>query len=207
MTHPSTPLRYGCLVAVAALCVACSSAPPTPPQQSMGAAATSPRTASVVLISPTGEQKGQAMLTAVPTGVEIAITVAGLPPGRHGFHIHTGTACTPGPDPQGKTIDFGGAQGHFDPGNAHQHGRPGEPATKSHAGELPNLDVDASGNGTMRYVNTQVTLAPGVTSVVGRALVVHADPDDYQSNPAGNSGARLLCGTIEPMRGVGSVMG
>ncbi len=200
-------LRHGALVAATVLCVACGSAPRTPPHPSTGTAAASPRAASVVLATPAGEQKGQAMLTAVATGVEIAIAVTGLPPGRHGFHIHAGSGCTPGPDPQGKTIDFGGAQGHFDPGNAHRHGRPGDAATMSHAGELPNLEVEAGGNGSQRYVNTQVTLTPGATSVVGRTLVVHADPDDYQSNPAGNSGARILCGTIQPVHGVGAVVG
>ena len=49
----------------------------------------------------------------------------------------------------------------------------------------------------MRYVNPNVSLAAGPLSVLGRTLVVHADPDDYATDPAGNSGARVLCGVIQ----------
>lgn len=69
-----------------------------------------------------------------------------------------------------------------------------------HAGDAPNLLANAQGSATLRYVNPKITLVPGATSVIGRALVVHADPDDYKTNPAGNSGARVLCGVIEPAR-------
>ena len=65
-----------------------------------------------------------------------------------------------------------------------------------HAGDTPNLEVDASGQGTLRYTNTGVTLTPGPYSIAGRSLVVHASPDDYKTNPAGNSGARIACGLI-----------
>ena len=122
-----------------------------------------------------------------------------MKPGAHGFHIHANGACAPGPDASsGNTVDFGAAGGHFDPGAAHKHGRPGQAANEAHAGELPNLQVGADGRAVLRYVNAHVSLSPGPLSVLGRALVVHADADDYTSNPAGNSGARVLCGVIEP---------
>ncbi|WP_230681719.1 superoxide dismutase family protein, partial [Paracidovorax cattleyae] len=140
-----------------------------------------------------------AVLTETPSGVEIVAQVQGLSSGLHGFHIHANGQCAPGPDAAtGKTIPFGAAGGHFDPGMSHQHGHPGTPIDKAHAGELPNISVGADGRGTVRYLNSNVTLTPGKASIMGRALVVHEKEDDYKSNPAGNSGGRVLCGVIEP---------
>lgn len=178
-----------------------------PQNAATGAAAATPRSALVQLLTPGGARMGQAVLTATPLGVEVVLTASGLTPGNHGLHIHANGSCAPGADATtGNTVDFGAAGGHFDPGESRKHGRPGDPAHVSHAGDLPNLNADAAGNASMRYVNAQLTLAPGKASVIGRALVVHAGPDDYQTNPAGNSGARVLCGVIEPAQ-FGSVVG
>ena len=155
--------------------------------------------AMVKLMTPQGEPAGQAVLTSVPDGVEIVLNVEKLAPGLHGFHIHTNGQCAPGPDASGKTVAFGAAGGHFDPMGSMQHGDPTHSGTR-HAGDVPNLSADAQGKATLRFTNTMVTLAPGKTSVIGKALVVHADVDDYKTNPAGNSGARVLCGVIEPAR-------
>ncbi len=156
-------------------------------------------TASARLMTADGKPAGTAVLTETPTGVEIVAQVQGLTTGLHGFHIHANGQCAPGPDAAtGKTVPFGAAGGHFDPGMSHQHGQPGTAADKAHAGELPNINVGADGRGTVRYVNSNVTLTPGKASVMGRALVVHEKEDDYKSNPAGNSGGRVLCGVIEP---------
>lgn len=160
--------------------------------------AAAPVTAVAKLLTPQGQPMGQAIFTQTPKGVEIALTAEGLTPGLHGYHIHTNGACAPGPDPAtGRTVDFGAAGGHFDPGESGKHGRPGAPAHANHAGELPNLQADGAGKASLQYVNDQVALTPGKNSVMGRALVVHANPDDYQTNPAGNSGPRVLCGVIE----------
>lgn len=94
-------------------------------------------------------------------------------------------------------VDFGAAGGHFDPGNSRNHGRPGDDKAHAHAGELPALQADAGGRAVLRYLNTNLSLDRAPTSVIGRSVVVHADPDDYTSDPAGNSGARVLCGVIE----------
>ena len=106
----------------------------------------------------------------------------------HGLHIHTVGACTP---------DFAAVGGHFNPTTA-QHGldNPSGP----HAGDLPNLEIDADGNGTYEATTTLVTLAQGDNSLFdsdGSALVIHADPDDLITDPAGNSGDRIACGIIE----------
>ena len=106
----------------------------------------------------------------------------------HGLHIHTVGACTP---------DFAAVGGHFNPTTA-QHGldNPSGP----HAGDLPNLEIDADGNGTYEATTTLVTLDQGDNSLFdsdGSALVIHADPDDLITDPAGNSGDRIACGIIE----------
>lgn len=198
-------------LAGAAICLAvlagCSSAPPpaSPGTPAAGSASRSPAVAT--LLTPTGQPAGRAELTETPAGVEIAIVVQGLSPGQHGFHIHANGACAPGPDPAtGQTVAFGAAGGHFDPGHSRNHGRPGQPINHAHAGELPNIPVGADGNGTLRYLNPNVTLERAPHTVFGRALVVHANPDDYTSDPAGNSGPRVLCGVIGPAQ-PGAVVG
>lgn len=170
--------------------------------QGMGSGTAAPRAATgamVKLMTPQGEPAGQAVLTTVPDGVQIVLNVERLTPGLHGFHIHTNGSCAPGPDATGKTVDFGAAGGHFDPHGTQQHGDPGR-GTVRHAGDAPNLMADAQGKASLRTTNTLVTLLPGANSVIGKALVVHADADDYKTNPAGNSGARVLCGVIEAAR-------
>lgn len=171
--------------------------------------AAAPRTgagALVKLMTETGQPRGQAVLTAVPDGVEIVVNAEGLTPGLHGLHIHANGKCAPGPDPAGKTIAFGAAGGHFDPEATGRHGHP-EQDTQRHAGDAPNLLADAQGKGMLRFTNPQVSLLPGAkNSVLGRSLVIHADVDDYRTNPAGNAGGRVLCGVIEPAR-LGAVVG
>ncbi len=185
---------------ISAALVGCTGKDPAAAQAggwSSSSSASSPVSVAV-LVTPTGQRGGTATLRTVPGGVELAIEVAGIQPGTHGFHIHANGACAPGPDASsGKTVDFGAAGGHFDPGAANKHGRPGQAMHEAHAGELPNLQVGADGRGVMRYVNANVSLAAGPTSMLGRTLVVHADADDYTTNPAGNSGPRVLCGVIE----------
>ena len=154
--------------------------------------------AVVQLRTADGRESGKVTLTETGAGVRLVVDATGLTPGQHGFHIHTNGACEAAPDPNtGKSVPFGAAGGHFDPHATKHHGKPGDAPTHSHAGELPNLVADANGRATLQYVNTHVTLAPGDASVAGRSLIVHADPDDYTTNPAGNSGARVLCGRIE----------
>lgn len=198
------PARGKALLLLALLAAGCGApgiSPSSRPTATTGVMATPavppPTAATARLLTPGGELLGQAILTATPTGVEIALTASGLKPGPHGFHIHTNGTCAPGPDASGQAVDFGAAGERFDPP---------DPANKAHAGELRNLTADPSGKASARYLNTQVTLTPGPASVIGRALVVHADPHDHAAQPAGKSGARLLCGRIEPAQ-VESVAG
>jgi Cu-Zn family superoxide dismutase len=105
--------------------------------------------------------------------------------GEFGFHVHEKGDCS--------SADFMSAGGHFNPGgkpHAH-HGKP-----ERHAGDLQNLKADSEGNATYAFETKLLTVTKGPNSVVGRAVVIHANPDDYTSQPAGNSGPRIACGLI-----------
>lgn len=129
---------------------------------------------------------GTVAFTALEHGVRVAGEVRGLPPGtEHGFHIHEKGDCG----------DNGNASGgHFNPAGG-THGKFGVPG--SHAGELPSLLADASGVARFSVEVHAISLAEGAANnVVGRALVVHRDRDDYTTQPAGNSGPRIACAVI-----------
>jgi superoxide dismutase, Cu-Zn family len=119
--------------------------------------------------------------------VRVVGTVNGLVPGReHGFHVHEAGDCSSG--------DGMSAKGHFNP-----HGKPhGTPqSAERHAGDMPSLRADASGSARVDTELDIVTVTSGPASVVGRGLIVHADPDDYKTQPTGNAGARLACAVIQ----------
>ncbi len=144
------------------------------------------------LVGTGGESVGTAIFTQTPAGVQITIRATGLPPGEHGLHLHEVGACDP--------PDFTTAGAHFNPGH-NQHGlrNPLGP----HAGDLPNLRVGGDGTATATITTDRVTLDQGETSLFdadGSALVVHAMADDQLSDPAGNSGGRIACGIITPIR-------
>ena len=126
-------------------------------------------------------------VTFTPRGdrLRIEARVSGLTPGEHGFHVHESGDCS--------APDASSAKGHFNPA-AKPHGHHG--GSEHHAGDMPNLVADASGNASLVAELGQLTLAEGATGIVGRSVVIHADPDDYKSQPAGNSGKRVACGTI-----------
>jgi Cu-Zn family superoxide dismutase len=121
--------------------------------------------------------------------VRIDLDVAQLPPGTHGVHVHTVGKCE-GPD-------FKSAGGHFNPtGKKHGKDNPDGP----HAGDLLNFEVGADGRATTSVTDANVTLGPGANSLFqpgGTAVVIHQGPDDYKTDPAGNSGARIACGVVQ----------
>jgi Cu-Zn family superoxide dismutase len=141
-------------------------------------------------LAPTPGNKVSGPTTFVRQGDKILVDarLKGLKPGRHGFHIHENGNCG-GPDASG-------AGGHFNPiGTAH-----GDPAAASHhRGDLGNIVADANGNAVLTTTLSMDGLSfasAGPNSIIGRALVVHADPDDMTTQPSGNSGMRLACGII-----------
>ena len=132
---------------------------------------------------------GTATLSEVPGGVRVTLRVKGLEPGEHGLHIHAVGKCEP--------PDFMSAGAHFNPYAKH-HGlaNPQGP----HAGDFPNLKMGADGTGSLDTIDSLVTLKEGPNSLIrpgGTSLIIHADPDDEKTDPAGNSGARVTCGVIE----------
>lgn len=124
------------------------------------------------------EQSGSKVLvSAVITGLK--------PNGEHGFHVHEKGDCS--------APDAMSAGGHFNPGGK-PHGHHGK--AERHAGDMPNLRADASGATRVVWETDLLTVGSGAASVIGRSVVIHRDPDDYVSQPAGNSGPRVACGVI-----------
>jgi len=148
----------------------------------------SPR-AHATLKDPQGKKVGEAKFVEVKDGVEITIEVKGLTPGKHGIHIHEVGNCE-GPD-------FTSAGAHFNP-SAKQHGLANP--LGAHGGDLPNLVVNQEGSAKMVMVTKGITLkGEGKDSLFhpgGTSLMIHASADDEKTDPAGNSGARVVCGEI-----------
>ena len=132
---------------------------------------------------------GHVTLTEVPKGVRLDLQVSGLAAGRHGLHIHSMGRCDP--------PDFRSAGPHFDP-DGRRHGAKNPEGR--HGGDLPNLEVDGSGHADLDFLIEGATLADGPHSLLlpePRSIVIHADPDDELTDPAGKSGARIACGILQ----------
>jgi Cu-Zn family superoxide dismutase len=127
---------------------------------------------------------GEATFEQVGDKVHVVVNVQGLKPGQqHGFHIHEVGDCSSG--------DGMSTKGHFNPfGRLHAH--PGS----GHAGDLPALTPARNGHAKLDVMLEGISLGSGPGNVVGRGLIVHADPDDYKTQPTGNAGARIACGVI-----------
>jgi Cu-Zn family superoxide dismutase len=143
--------------------------------------------ATATLVDQSGKRVGLVTFTATPGGTVVNGEFTDLPAGVHAFHIHTVGKCEP---------PFDSAGGHFDPtGEKH-----GVAVGKGHAGDLPNLFVPASGKVHIEHFAPGVSIGSGPNSVFdtdGAAVIVHADRDDYKTDPTGNAGGRIACGVIE----------
>jgi Cu-Zn family superoxide dismutase len=129
--------------------------------------------------------QGEVLFRETDQGVRVQVVAHGLTPGQHGFHVHEIGDCS--------APDFESAGAHFDPA-----GKPhGEPSSDSHAGDLGNVEADSKGTVETVMMARHVELDPGQRSIVGKAIVIHAQPDDLASQPSGNAGARVACGVIE----------
>lgn len=143
--------------------------------------------ASAMVRDSAGRPLGAVTLRETADGVTLAGSLSGLSPGEHGFHIHHTGACEP----------FSGAGSHFDPAGS-DHGF--DAASGPHAGDLRNLVADQDGAAAVQHTNDRVTLQSGESALLdedGSALVIHAGPDDYASQPSGGSGGPVACGVIE----------
>ncbi len=144
--------------------------------------------AGAELRKPDGQVVARAIVTPSSQGLRLQIEVTGLPPGTYGAHIHMTGRC--------EAPDFASAGGHWNP-MSRQHGS--ENPQGPHMGDLPNLVVAANGTGTLSAEIPHGALRGGDHAVLdagGAAVIVHASPDDYRTDPSGNSGARIACGVL-----------
>jgi Cu-Zn family superoxide dismutase len=173
------------LIAAASALGACS--PMRSPATATGASGPGGSTTAAAKLAPTAGNQVTGSVTFTARGDRLVVSgqVSGLKPNAvHGLHIHEKGDCS--------SPDAMSAGDHFNPGSQ-PHGNPA--SSRHHAGDLPSLEAD--GNGTARISFQSMTLSlAGTSDVVGRAIVVHRDPDDYSSQPSGNSGPRLACGVI-----------
>jgi Cu-Zn family superoxide dismutase len=149
-------------------------------------------TASADIVGKAGQAAGTVDLTDTPNGVLIVATfeAGALPAGEHAIHIHEKGDCS-------DTEKFESAGGHYNPASA-EHGYLVEGGP--HAGDLPNI-VAVEGQPTkVQHFNAMLRLSEGdapLHDADGSALVVHANPDDYQSQPSGNAGDRIACAELK----------
>lgn len=124
------------------------------------------------------EKKGLVTFTA---------SFKGLKPGIHAIHIHEKADCS--------TEDASSAGGHWNP-TFNKHGKLG--VGKVHKGDIGNFKTDDLGNGTVSITTSEWCIGCGDTTkdVLGKSLIVHQGPDDYVTQPSGNSGARVACSAI-----------
>ncbi|HUL95348.1 MAG TPA: superoxide dismutase family protein [Usitatibacter sp.] len=129
--------------------------------------------------------RGTVTFTQAGSVVHVKAEVTGLAPNsEHGFHIHDKGDCSSG--------DGMSAAGHFNP-----TGKPHGPQSgEHHAGDMPSLVADSYGNASASFDLHGVSVGGSDPDIVGRGLIVHKDPDDFRTQPTGNSGARLACGVI-----------
>jgi Cu-Zn family superoxide dismutase len=195
----TAPLFRIAIPAFVLVLTACSTAPaPTsapPPAASAPAAATNTtkvvpaaRSANIILRPASGSLvSGKLSALPIPGGVRITGEIGGLKRGgTHAIHIHEKGDCS--------AADATSAGGHFNP-EQQPHGRVG--SGPHHGGDMDNIVADGSGVAQVDVQARGVSLGGGATNIGGRAIVVHAMPDDYISQPAGNAGARVACGIIQ----------
>lgn len=155
-----------------------------------GCASTASNPTAVAQLEPTRGNTTTGSVRFVQAGnvVRVSGEVRGLPPNtEHGFHIHEKGDCSSG--------DGMSAGGHFNP-SAQPHGHFGH--GPHHSGDLPSLRADANGVAQVNFETRTFTVGDGgAADIVGRGLIVHKDPDDYTTQPTGNSGARLACAVIK----------
>ncbi|GHE70390.1 superoxide dismutase [Cu-Zn] [Camelimonas fluminis] len=162
-----------------------------PPAMALAAGTTDRKPeATAIFVDGKGAKTGEAQLFETPSGVLIHVEVKGLPAGKWvAFHAHEHAACSPGDGHKA-------AGGHFNPTSA-KHGYFAEGGP--HAGDMPNQRVDSDGVLRAEVFAPMLSLGGAgraSSNVSGRTLMIHARPDDYASQPAGDAGDRIACAPI-----------
>jgi superoxide dismutase, Cu-Zn family len=125
-------------------------------------------------------------------GTRIKGEIAGLLPNRkYGMHVHEYGNCST-PEASGE---------HFDPISANQHGIPGSSPAQRHAGDLPNVQTDDNGRAKVDIATHLLGTGTSDFSLIGKSIVIHAEEDDYQTQPSGGSGQKIACGVITRAEG------
>ena len=162
------------LITTAALLSACASAP------------SGPRASAQLQTTAGNTVSGSVSFVQSGDKVRVSGEVLGLKPGaEHGFHVHEKGDCSSG--------DGISAGGHFNP-DGKPHGQ--HAAGVHHAGDLPPLKADAMGVARFSFESASISVGSGSADIVGRGIIVHRDPDDFKTQPTGNSGARIACAVI-----------
>jgi superoxide dismutase, Cu-Zn family len=145
-----------------------------------------PVTRAVAVLHPAKDGAVAGLLTFVKAtpGVKITGRITGLAAGTHGFHIHEFGDCS--------AADFSSAGGHYNP-TGHQHAGPAE--ARRHIGDMGNVEAAADGVAAVDYTDPRLRF-DGAHGILGRGVIVHANPDDFKTQPTGNAGGRLACGVI-----------
>lgn len=148
-----------------------------------------PRSASAQLRDVSGRTVAAASADETGDALRVRIEAAGLGVGVYGVHLHSAGRC--------ERPSFESAGPHWNPANR-EHGR--DNPRGQHLGDLPNLLVGTDGRGSLEFTIPGAALAAGdrrLFDADGAAIVLHARPDDYRTDPSGNSGTRIACGVID----------
>jgi Cu-Zn family superoxide dismutase len=141
---------------------------------------------AVAVLSPTegNAAAGTVVFTKSNGGLRVSVSLTGLMPGPHGFHIHEFGDCP--------ARDGSSAGGHFNPAEQKQAGRQ---EAERHAGDLGNVEAGPDGKVAHEFLDALLRLEER-TGIAGRSVIVHAQADDLQTQPAGNAGGRMACGVV-----------
>lgn len=135
-----------------------------------------------------GLPAGTVQISGSGDTVRLSAALAGFEEGPKGFHLHmTGQCVAP---------DFASAGGHLNPAGS-EHGT--DNPNGAHMGDLPNAEISSRGTATISTVlrGSRAEIVNALFDQDGSAVVVHAGPDDYKSDPTGNAGGRVACGVIK----------
>lgn len=178
MSHFHRPLAAFAMIASPLALGACTSLQDLPTE----------RVASTRLTLANGIPAGTVQIVGNGDRLTITVVATGMSPGSHGFHLHQTGKC--------ERPDFTSAGGHLNP-LGKDHGSLAEGG--AHLGDLPNLEVGQGGTGTVTadISASREQALDWLFDADGTAVVVHAAPDDYRTDPTGNAGSRIACGVLE----------
>jgi superoxide dismutase, Cu-Zn family len=200
---PAMWVLFPCVITLVSAGCGSDQAPAAAPGEDVANGSESADELTARLVDPEGTEVGTVRFTDAEGGLQVSVEVDGLPPGFHGFHVHSVGVCEPdSANPANPTMtgDFLSAGGHLGAGET-DHG--------AHAGDLPVLYVDGSGAGSLTTVTDALT-HDDLTDDDGSAVMLHAERDNYANVPeryapggpdemtrnTGDAGGRIACGTV-----------